>query len=224
MKQNNLNETIEMLIVSALANTHTLLPAKVTIVNQTTINCQPTVNRIVNGKSIKLPELINVPPVFLSGGDSYISMPIKKNDYVLLAISERCYDAWYNGQDFVSPPQSRMHNYSDAFAIAGIKNMRGAIAIPDKIKFKGDALQEGNYTHTGNITRTGDTTLNGNFTQTGSFDLTGDMTVTGNLTINGNVSFSGTLSIGGLPGASGVFTSQDGKIVTVTSGLVTSIT
>jgi hypothetical protein len=207
----DLFDTISDSIIEALSNTHTVLIAKVVAVNDTTINVRPVINRKVNGESIKLPVFPYVPPIFLQGGSSYTAHPIAIGDYCLLLINERCFDKWYHGSDYVNPPEYRMHDYSDAFAIVGVNPLSTALSIPDVITRIGDTYEEGdvvnigdrNHTgdiiHTGNNTQTGIKTLNGQLiinnsggsTSTGSGDLawTGTLYITGDVVING-IAFS----------------------------------
>ena len=121
----NENPSIEnvlmMAIAEALRNTHTNIIAKVTKVNQKTINCQPVISRVVNDKKIDLPEFAEVPILNFLGGSSSIQMPIAVGDYCILFINERCFDTWYNGQDFEKPLEARIHDYSDAIAFVGLK-------------------------------------------------------------------------------------------------------
>ncbi len=170
-KQELLNY-IDDSIISALANVHTTVIARVDNVRDTTIDLLPVVNRSVNNSSIQLPKCVKVPPVFMGGGSSYTAHPIAKGDYALLVITERCYDRWYAGQDFQLPLEMRMHDLSDGFAIVGIKPSASAITIPSVITQIGDTHQEGNYTHTGNLDITGDLTVDGNITCTGRLTVT----------------------------------------------------
>jgi phage baseplate assembly protein gpV len=68
-------------------------------------------------------------------------------------------------------------DYSDAFALVGVNNLAGAKTIPTVIELIGDALVQGNHTHTGN------------------YDLTGNMTINGNLTVNGDITCTGKLTV-----------------------------
>lgn len=246
-------DTFQLALQQALANLHTATVARVTSVGSTTINCRPVINRVVRGESIELPEFVDVPPVFMQGGGSYTAHPIAPGDYCLLIFTERCFDRWYDGRDFQPPAEFRMHDYSDGFALVGVNTRDGAITIPSVITHIGDAYQEGNYEHQGDRDQTGDYVQEGDYTQTGNLtregtsEQTGDETVIGNSTVTGTMAagqFSGTnggamqsdvpiettdnveaatYSVGGTPGASGTFTSQDGKTITVTNGLVTGI-
>lgn len=188
MTKTTLTDVLNTAIKESLSNVHTTTLAKVTAVNATTINVLPVINRQVDGVSIQLPEFVEVPPIFLQGGSSYTAYPIAVDDYCLLLISERCFDRWYGGQDFVSPAEYRMHDYSDGFALVGINPLSSAITIPSTVKRVGDCTQDGNVVHVGNYNLTGDLTVVGDIT------LTGDMNITGNIICSGNIaaaSFSG---------------------------------
>ncbi|HHR5464424.1 TPA: Gp138 family membrane-puncturing spike protein [Salmonella enterica subsp. enterica] len=167
-----LHNTIDQGVGFALADVHTIVVAKITEVNDTTISCVPVINRVVKGESIKLPEFIEVPPVILQGGGSYIAEPIKPGDYCLVLISERCYDAWYAGSDFVSPLEMRMHDYSDGFALCGINPQASAISIP-----KQNRMMKGNTDHEGDLYLTGDVTITGDLSVFGDINCTGRLTV-----------------------------------------------
>ena len=129
-KQEQLKDVIAIAIDNALANLHTSTIAKVIEVGENTISCKPVMNRVVNGESVELPVFIEVPPIILNGGNNYIALPISEGDYALLIITERCYDRWYNGQDFLEPLELRMHDYSDGFALIGINPKKALVSIP----------------------------------------------------------------------------------------------
>jgi len=182
-----MNDAIEF----ALSNLHTATIAKVTGVQSKTISVQPVINRVVDGRSIELPEFTMVPPVFMQGGGSYTAHPIAVGDYCLLVLTERCFDRWYGGADFQSPAEFRMHDYSDGLAIVGVNPMAGALTIPSVIQQTGDTNQDGNYTRQGNMVQEGDT------------EITGDFTLNGNMQVNGNITCSGTISAGNFSGLGG---------------------
>jgi len=175
MRREDLEQTVNQALAFALSNLHTVVLCKVESVEEKTINCKPVTNRVVNGESRELPLFTKVPPIFLSGGSSYKAYPISKGDYCLLMITERCFDSWNEGSDYVAPLEKRMHDYSDGFALVGIKNKAGAITIPDVITQIGDMFAQGNWEHEGNLTRTGDETLIGDRNQTGDEKVTGEI-------------------------------------------------
>lgn len=181
----SLENVLLMAIAESLRNTHTSLIAKVSKINQKTINCIPVISRVVNDEKIDLPEFAEVPILNFLGGSSSIQMPIAVGDYCILFVSERCFDGWYNGQDFEKPLEARIHDYSDSIAFVGLKNKAGELDIPTVITMLGDTYQEGNYEHKGNRDQTG------NYVLTGDFTINGNTVKNGNLTINGNITISG---------------------------------
>lgn len=227
MEQKQVINIMTAAIDQALANMHTCTIAKVTEVKAKTISCKPVLNRLVNGESIELPVFADVPPIFLQGGSSYHAFPIAVDDYCLLFFTERCFDGWYNGQDFVAPLEYRMHDYSDGFALVGLNNLAGAKTIPSVIQQTGNTNQDGDYTHQGDREQTGDYGLTGLFTLIGNMLQTGDMTITGDLQ-SSNIVSDGALSgqsmnMAGLAGVSGTFQQDGGGTITVTNGIITGI-
>ena len=175
-----LTDIIADAIGEALSNLHTATIAKVTAVQEKTISVQPVINRVVDGKSIQLPQFTKVPPLFMQGGGSYTAHPIAVGDYCLLILTERCFDRWYSGADFQDPAEFRMHDYSDGIAIVGINPQAGALTIPSVIQ------------------QTGDTNQNGDYTREGSLVQIGDMTITGNLHVDGEITCTGDVVAGGI--------------------------
>ncbi len=250
MKQRQLTKTINDALQYAMSNLHTATIARVTAVNDTTIDCQPVINRVVDGRSVQLPVFAQVPTVTLQGGGSYTKYPIAVDDYCLLIFTERCFDRWWSGVDNAPPLEFRMHDYSDGIAIVGLNPMASAVANVDVITQIGDTYQHGDYEHdgnrtqtgdyeqTGSLTRTGNETVDGDRTHNGNETVTGDRTQTGNITITGLLTAVGvtssapiagpvaatTLSVGGADGVSGTFLTADSKTVTVTGGIITAIT
>lgn len=133
-----LTDIIMQAVALVLTETHTTTIARVSEVGETTIECEPVINRVrENGDSVRLPKFIQVPPIFLHGGASYLAHPITVGDYALLIFTERAYDRWYAGDDFKKPPVIRMHNYSDGFALVALRPASTAIPIPDETTMTG---------------------------------------------------------------------------------------
>lgn len=188
---NQLIDTLMRAVGASLADMHTATIAKVTRVDTKTINCRPVINRLVEDVEIELPEFVEVPPLFMQGGGSYTAHPIAVGDYALLIFTERCFDNWYNGQDFKRPLELRMHDYSDGFALVGINPLGGAITIPTVIQQTGDTNQDGDYTHQGNREQTG------NYILTGDQTIDGTLHVTGAITSDSNISTPAQVTGGG---------------------------
>lgn len=182
---------IQSAIKDALADTHTATVGRVVAVNETTVDIQPVINAVYNGEDIVLPVFAEVPLINLQGGTSYLHMPVAVGDYGLVFFTERSFDRWYAGTDEVRPPELRMHDYSDGFAIVGVNNQAGALVIPDVINMIGDALVSGDHDRQGDTMHTGD------------YILTGEMIINGNLTVNGNITCSGTLTVPNIVASTG---------------------
>lgn len=231
MRSEELYESMNEALSFAMANLHTTVICKVEAVNEKTISCKPVINRVVNGESKELPLFTDVPPVFMSGGSSYTAYPIAVGDYCLLFITERCYDAWFFGEDFVNPIEMRMHDYSDGFALVGIKNKAGAITIPDVITHIGDMFAQGNWEHVGDVTRTGNLDQTGNQTITGQGEATikyaapilqGTLQGPGGGNAVSNKEFT-AVKLHAQDGFSGSFATGDSRTVTVVDGIITGV-
>ncbi|OQC04550.1 MAG: hypothetical protein BWX80_02429 [Candidatus Hydrogenedentes bacterium ADurb.Bin101] len=162
-----------------LGNLHTATVARVVQVNETTVDVQPVINRVVDGESVKLPVFVEVPPVTLQGGGSYLAMPIAEGDYCLLVFTERCFDRWYQGKDEQPPAEMRMHDYSDGFAIVGVNPIQAAITLPQILTIQGDSEQFGNFRLDGDLVVTGKITVDGDVSSGGSIDASGNIEATG---------------------------------------------
>jgi hypothetical protein len=68
--------------------------------------------------------------MFLSGGQSFISLPITTGDTCLILFNDRDIDTWwYSGESNV-PPSGRAHSLSDAIVLVGVRNQANAIELP----------------------------------------------------------------------------------------------
>lgn len=118
---------------------HTSLPAKVQAVNASegTVDVQPVISLEVNGEKVDYPTFPGVPVVWPQGGSSYIAAPVEVGDYCLLVIAERCIDGWWAGTDNQPALDSRLHDYSDAFALCGVRRGGEGVPIPDEMTLRG---------------------------------------------------------------------------------------
>lgn len=173
MEERTLEQTIEDGFRFFQSNLHTITIGRITKVEQKSISVKPVIPRIVNGKVMPLPEIPDVPPVFLSGGGSHETWPLAVGDPCILFIAERATDRFFNGQDDAEPVESRMHDLSDCIALCGLKTFGDALVIPGVITRNGDMVHNGNITHNGNTTQTGDTKQTGTNTVTGDIILNG---------------------------------------------------
>jgi hypothetical protein len=116
-------------------------------IGQMIADIQPTINgrvRTEQGEfqSIQLPVLLDCPVLWLGGGGVTMTFPITAGDECLVIFSSRCIDAWWqqgfvpgqagvpvNGKQTMDPPDLRMHNLSDGFALVGVKSLPNEFTI-----------------------------------------------------------------------------------------------
>ena len=110
-----------------------------------TCSVQPAVNgrqRNPDGSwtSKQMPLLLDCPVQFAGGGGLTLTFPIAPGDEVIVLLSSRCIDTWFesgfaeggsvdlaNAQN--DPPEWRMHNLSDGFVIPSVHSMPRALTV-----------------------------------------------------------------------------------------------
>ena len=130
-----LTEAITNIVLNALADVHTALPAKVVSYDHTKrkANCKPLIKKAYrDGTQLSLPIINNVPVVWLGTKKGMVHFPLEKDDGVLLIFSERPLDTWLTTDIEDVPKDGRKFDLTDA------------IAIPGLFSFKGDSLADNN--------------------------------------------------------------------------------
>lgn len=151
---NDPEETLRMAFESMVARVWTALPGVIQAVtnNGNTVEVQPAINgrvRQTDGtyKPIQMPKLVDVPICWQGGGGATWTFPVTAGDECLVVFSSRCIDPWWlngfvaptggKGADgkpvnvLNNPPEYRMHNLSDGFAIVGVRSKKRAFASFD---------------------------------------------------------------------------------------------
>lgn len=124
----SLAEVLQSAINNSLFDLHTSLPGKIETYypDEQKADIKPLIQRDLideNGNELdteSIPVLPDVPIIFPRANDYFISMPIKKGDFVLLIFCERSIDQYMagSGQE-VDPVDLRTHDLSDAIALPG---------------------------------------------------------------------------------------------------------
>lgn len=147
-------ETLRMAFEGMLSRVWCAMPGVIQAVtnNGNTVEVQPAINgrvRQLDGtfKSIQMPKLVDVPICWQGGGGATWTFPIALGDECLVVFASRCIDNfWKNG--FVAPqgqvgadgkqvntlndpPEFRMLNLSDGFAIIGVRSKKRAFSSFD---------------------------------------------------------------------------------------------
>ena len=196
-----MNEIIEYLIDEKMNDIHTSLPARIEEINYEKGTCSVVIDgkRILAGKEVNFPKLIDVKMDFKSFGGWILQIPRKKGDKVWIGFSEIAENNISQERFSLNEPYiigSREESYlnnSEDIVLSGkgttilikgngeIEITTGAnqMILNSNLKVNGNIEHSGNYTLTGNLEHTGITTHNGN------------LTVVGNVTASGGVAAGG---------------------------------
>lgn len=147
-------ETLRMAFEAMISRVWTALPGVVQAVTNggNTVEVQPAINGRVRQpdgtyKPIQMPKLVDVPICWQGGGGATWTFPVTNGDECLVVFSSRCIDSWWQNGFVVptggkgadgkpvnvlnNPPEYRLHNLSDGFAIVGVRSKSRAFASFD---------------------------------------------------------------------------------------------
>lgn len=137
-------ELFRLAFESMQARIWTALPCQVQAfpsdsgIGKMVLDAQPTINGIARAKdgskvSVPMPLLINCPILWQGGGGVTSTFPIKRGDECLVILSSRCIDGWwqhgFQPGPSMNPPDLRMHDLSDGFAIVGLRSLPREFAV-----------------------------------------------------------------------------------------------
>ena len=83
---------------------------------------------LLNGKITEYPLLLDCPCIILSGNLGRLTFPINKGDSCLVLFNDRDMDNWYSGGQTMPPRTDRLHDFSDAIALVGLRNKQNEIS------------------------------------------------------------------------------------------------
>jgi phage baseplate assembly protein gpV len=72
--------------------------------------------------TVALPQLVDCPAQFPSGGNCTLTFPVAQGDECLVVFSSRCIDGWWQSGGVQEQAEQRMHDLSDGFAILGFRS------------------------------------------------------------------------------------------------------
>lgn len=87
------------------------------------------------------PLIIDCPVVGIRGGTAGLTMPIAVGDECLLIFNDRSIDAWFASGQIQGTSSSRLHSFSDAFALVGVRSSPNALSDYDAnraVLYKGE--------------------------------------------------------------------------------------
>lgn len=114
-----------------------------------TADVQPLLMRIVRSETGKTARRQNVvthaPVLFVGGGGSRLTFPVKRGDQCLLIVASRAIDRWNEIGEELDPQNERHHHITDAIAIVGLTPQAHAKAVnPDATVLEAADLRLGN--------------------------------------------------------------------------------
>lgn len=86
-------------------------------------------NGVYTSVLVDYPQLLDVPVISLQGGQASLTMPIAAGDECLILFNDRDIDNWFQTGQIQANASSRLHSFSDAFALIGVNSQ--ANVIPD---------------------------------------------------------------------------------------------
>lgn len=161
---------------------------------------------------VTLPQLVDVPLAFPSGGGFALTFPVQLGDECIVFFAQRCLDAWWQSGGVQQQAELRVHDISDGIAFVGIRSNPRRIAgvSQSAAQLRSDdgstvvEVADGTITLKAPSIVTIDapvTVVTGSLTVQGLLSFMSGMTGTGGagttMSIVGNVSFSGLLSNNG---------------------------
>jgi hypothetical protein len=151
--------------------------------------------------------LKQVPFVVMGGGNSNLTFPIAKGDNCLLLFCDYEIDRWWDTGESLPSTFERKHDISDAFAIIGIHSMVDLLqGYSQYVKLK---YSDSSYIEVGE-----------------SVDIVNEQTnVSGKLSVTGDITGSAkaTAELHDNRQVTGTFVTVDNKTITITDGIITSI-
>ena len=121
------NRLLEQFVNAKQSQMWTALPAIVHEFDPETLTCvcQPTIKGRIKKPDgtielVNMPLLLDCPVVFPHAGGCSLTFPVKQGDECLVVFSSRGIDFWWQQGGVQPPPEPRMHDLSDGFAILGV--------------------------------------------------------------------------------------------------------
>ena len=170
--------------------------AKVTIANKLVIGQNDDGSQITQNYAP-----IYAKVLFFGWGDIGITHPIKQGMEGILLFNDREIESWFINGNINNLAYTRAHSKTDAIFICGL------LSLPNMIATLTDCLNLFYKTTYLRLKEAG-------------IEINGNTALTGNLTSTGTITGA---SLVDTSGATGTFASDDGKTITVTNGIIKSI-
>jgi hypothetical protein len=186
-------QQIKTLVADMVSDVHTAIPGK--IVSFDPVKCLAIVLpsgkfKRPDGKMMDLPQISDVPVVFIQGGAATVAYPIKAGDGCLLIIAEQALDVWrYGGES----KTDLRHDWTNCIAVPGLFVQPNPV-IKEACDQDAVIVVKGDKRIT--VSQAG-IVIKGNVRIEGNVDVSGTMGVSGAATV-ASCAVSGQLSAGGI--------------------------
>lgn len=200
----NEEEALKVMTENYIQNARVAIPAIIVQFDpqKQTASVQPAIKDTLQGQSVALPELSDVPVQFPRAGGYSLTFPVKAGDECLLVFSDMCIDGWWQSGGVQNQAEKRRHDLSDACAILGITSIPKALK---NVCMEGVQLRNDSGTDYIQISEQGILLKSKNIRIEGTTDIVGVTTINGShigtdgtSIIKGNVNITGDAVIGGI--------------------------
>jgi hypothetical protein len=194
---NDLQEALRAILGGWQAKLWTALPGTVQSYDATAGTCviQPAIQAVITKPdgsvlTANLPLLLDVPVVYMGGGNFVATFPIKQKQEALVVFSSRCIDAWWQSGGVQPQAELRMHDMSDGFALIGPRSQANLIPNVSTDTAQLRSLDGTTYYELaeGQVA---------NIVAPGGINITGPVAITGALSVSGTVTGGDDVSIMG---------------------------
>jgi hypothetical protein len=181
-------ESMRAVLDGYAANLWTALPGIVQSYDRMRGTCtiQPAIQAQITSPTgsvsfVNLPVLLDVPVVYMGGGNFVATFPIQQGDEALVIFSDRCIDAWWQNGGVQKQAEIRIHDLSDGFAFIGPRSLANSIPNVSSSAVQLRSLDGSTYYE-----------LAGG--QVANIVAPGGVNITGPVSIDGNVSVTGAVT------------------------------
>lgn len=139
MQQLNCHAIATITAVSIIPSNNIVTVDATVNYNRTYFNRQP--DGTYQAQTVNYPQLVDCPLMTMSGGGTYLSMPVKPGDQCMILFNDRDMSAWQTqAKGFTGPvPTARLHAFTDAVAVVGFPQITGTYSPDHALLTNGNA-------------------------------------------------------------------------------------
>ncbi len=94
---------------------------------------KPNAQGVYRATLVDYPQLIDCPVLCLGGGAGSLRFPIAAGDECLVLFNDRDLDVWFQGSSSSAVATPRLHSFSDAIIIVGIRSLANVLTDYDSV-------------------------------------------------------------------------------------------